>query len=411
MLRGLSDQAWQVRRKTGELFAAMGRRAQPFLCQALTHTSPRARLQAAEGLSNAGKPTKKTLRALKRAFKDREPGVRMAVMKVIKQYTPQTFLPLLPTCLEDKYWLARARCADAIGAYKRRAAALIPHLIRQSRHNKEHIRFSVLRALGAIASQPKRSLPALIVGLADTQWRVRWAAATGIGVFRKKARRAVRPLLRAFRDAKRKIRGPAAISLGQIGRRATRALPFIIAPLQKDKTMAHISSKLSSSFQRAMLAFQLRPKEKHLLYLFSLTRAVAEYGKLAVPLLRKRTFRGKGMPRMWLLFCLGRIGPAARRATPQVRRLLTHPKQEVRWIASLVLARIAPRKQSTIRALKRLKADKSEWVQAAAKQALFHAELPYANPKVKRLPQAEQAAAQFLYVMRSKDTSPTLLWQ
>lgn len=378
LLYALQDRQWRIRDVAKKGLARLGGSILPQLKLALQSRSPRVRLHVAEILGQIGPSALPALPTLHTTLKDREWGVRVAVMRTLGGLASPTSTALFLHHLQLKnepYWRVRALAAHGLRSFTSHRYKLTSPLLRSAQDKHEAVRYASLQALLHLHSAPlhlaaqKTLFPALKRRLYDASWRVRWAAAHTLGSWKAGTQKIVQALLRAFRDKKRDIREVAAISLGRIGHPARKAIPLFLRIIERDKAMPLAVRNLRSPLGRMAVAMRLKNKLPYLKMVFGVTRGLAEFGPLAVrPILR--SLRKKRRPNPWLLFTLGCIGPRAHQALPLLQQWSRHRHADYRWMALLAMSRIGPQDRLVRMRFWQARKDPDEVVRIAAAQAL-----------------------------------------
>ena len=178
-------------------------------------------------------------------------------------------VPDLVQALDDKDWVVRWSVARALGAVavessaNNSVAALSVALQDKDSRVCEAAAFALeqmgVAAQGALpalamaatgirndasAAGEERSCQVIDVGpaieevLMDNGWTVRWAAVRALGVIGAGSREALPPLTQALRDEEWQVRGIAALAIGQFGKEATSESMTAVAQLTSDEHAA-----------------------------------------------------------------------------------------------------------------------------------------------------------------------------
>jgi HEAT repeat protein len=414
----LEDRQWRIRDTAAKALFQKGPSILPALAKALRHTHPRVRLHSAEIIGKFGPRAKRVLAALHGAMHDREWGVRVAVTKAIGQAASRRSLQVLSHHLQrDPYWRVRALSAQALATFAPTSPTLRKQLLQATKDRHEAVRYQA--ALALLKGQPgaRTTAPALVRTLqrlmTDTSWRVRWAGADGLGQLGPIARKSIPALQKAFADKQRNIRETAAISLAKMGRHAKHMIPTFVDKLERDDAMPLAMQNLRSPVGRIMVAMRLKKRLPYLKYLFGITRALATFGRLAVPELQ-RALRRKTNPNPWLIFTLGCIGKDAKRALPMLLKWSRHTRADYRWMAVLAMSRVAPTSTQVRKALWNARKDPDEVVRKAAAQALAECKDPrfLASPAYQALirdtSRIRLGAKNLIHFMKSRSMTPTV---
>jgi len=182
----------------------------------LTHEAAAVRAAAAEALGHL-EVDGKSVRALARLLDDKEPAVRLAVVRALVRQGPKarSALGKLAEHLDDEDAEVAAGAARAIGVSGTAAAAetLRPRL----KTGPMALRVAAAAAVYELTSETMDALPVLLEGLAAPSVRVRVQAAAALEQIKPKAAQAGAALLGALKDASADVRIHAAGALYATG--------------------------------------------------------------------------------------------------------------------------------------------------------------------------------------------------
>jgi len=203
----------------------IGPAAVPGLLKGLEDNSPRARQEAALALVRFYAHPKETMPALVRALQDRDPEVRLAVIRSVegvsidgrdkKLAVPRLIAALMDT--DSRLRVAAAAALEKLGPHGRMA---IPALLAVLHDEVVEARRGAAMALWRIGPDREYNsalVKAMAPALKDRDARTRQVAGfvlTGIG---PGAKGAVGALMAALKDTDASVRGTAATALGAIG--------------------------------------------------------------------------------------------------------------------------------------------------------------------------------------------------
>ncbi len=361
------DPSYPLRQIAQQKLRIYGLRALPALQSALQDPHPRIRLEAAKRLGELGLQARTAIGSFA-LHKEREPGVRVAILESIGKIAPQDAVETLARGLADPYSRARLAAAVSFGKITPASHAL-PHLgalLRACRDPHPDTRFAAAQSVGLLRLSPSQSLPPLLALLRDPQWRIQAQSIEAIGAYGSSATSVIRPLLDQLRNKTSPLRSHAALALAQIGHPARQALPLLVEELAQDTSLSVVVDHLIQPMMRPFLIFRIGSLEQPLLLMFSFTRAVATYQHTALPPLRKSLQRSTTPP-LWLLFAVGRLGPHAAALLPYLLRLSPKAPLAHRYLRLLVISRIAPKDRKARSLLQRsLRANEPPLRMAAA---------------------------------------------
>ncbi len=386
--------ALHAKNETVRLFAAKnlgamgadGKAGVKSLAQALRDKSRHVPYSAATALGQIGPAAKEALPDLMKTLKDTTGLMRVRVAEAINKIDPtatKRTVPVLIALLKDRHFLARQAAAQELGRCGPAAGKAIPALVKLLDDESPGPRKAAVLALGQLKAKPSDVVPALKKRLKDTYVDVRVAAAmvleqldpttrpatipvlveslTDDGAFsiRRSAKLlggmgkdAVPGLIKAFKEGKVTARIRAASALGMIGRDAASAADVLIATLT-EKSSEATYSYVRRSAARALGKIGVRKGEVVPILIEMLkdrnVRAGAsealhlldpEANKAHMDIFIKALQRGDPWSRADAARALGRIGPAAKRAIPQLMVLLYDHDDDVRSAAAEALKSI-----------------------------------------------------------------------
>ncbi|MCB9641450.1 MAG: HEAT repeat domain-containing protein [Myxococcales bacterium] len=406
------DPAFSIRHIARQKLEKAEDYALPSLIIALRDKHPRVRLQAAQLLGRLGKQATSAISSLS-IHKEREPGVRVAILQAIGKIAPQEAVPMLAKGLSDPYYRAKVAAAVAFGTIRppQQAEAYLPKLFLACRDAHPDVRFAAAQSLGQLKILAAPSVIALQALLRDKVWRVQAQSAESIGRFGPKAAPAVPALLQRLRDTNSPLRSRVALALAQIGKRSKQALPILLQELSQDTSLDVVVQHLLNPVMRPLLVFRIGGLEKPLLLMFAFSRAVATYEHVAISPLRKK-LRKTSVPPLWLLFSMGRLGPHAKPFFTKILRLKSTAPLAQRYLRNLVLARIAPNHPKTRRFLLQQCKAKEQPLRIAAAVALQS--IGQSTPQIQQILQEDdtirRATERTFRMMRDLNTTP-YLWR
>jgi HEAT repeat protein len=294
---------------------------------------------AEQALLRIGIHTRPAVPYLATLAEDEDYYVRMRAMVALRQIGPdaQTAVQALVRQLFSKDETTRGLAADALGSIGRGAGDAAPALgkaLSGASNNYDRIG-------NALARIGKPAVASLKTALGDKDEWARAVAAEALGKIGPDARDAVPELAAALGDPSLRVRHHAAVALGKIGPEAKPVVPALTKALRDADDVAICA---------ALALVQIDP-------------AAIE---TAVPALIGALERG--MDSRSAAEALARLGPAAKRAVPSLRRALEEGAADARKFAAVALGCIGPdAAQATDALVKRLKDDYVDARVAAAR--------------------------------------------
>jgi HEAT repeat protein/lysophospholipase L1-like esterase len=236
-------------------------------------------------------------------------------------------------------------------------------------------RAEAARALATLGETAAPAVPALTVALADSSHVVRAAAAWALGNVGPAAAPAVPALIRLLRDVDPFVRAGAAFGLGGVGEAAAGAAATLIDRL--DDPDERVRWRAADALAKVGLdEASVEPLARLVQETTGLGRghAAEALGRLgpaarsAVPELVAAASDSRPDVRWRAIWALGRIGPAAAPAVPQLRAALADP--DLRWRAADALGAVGTRAIEARPELEALLTDPSSNVRWRAASAL-----------------------------------------
>ncbi len=181
-------------------------------------------------------------------------------------------------------------------------------------------------ALGMLGGDSEGAVPALArLMVDDPEVRVRVEASLALSKLGKLARGAVPALARALADSHQLVRMNAARTLLELGREARPAAPELVKAMKDAENDSQVGT------------FELSVRE---VATVALGRATAGSDEGVAPLVEALEGAHTDGMRRAAARGLGEVGASARSAEPQLRALLKHEDESVRWTAGVSLKQI-----------------------------------------------------------------------
>ena len=231
--------------------------------------------------------------------------------------------------------LARAFEQRSIPAIKVATAADLAQLETFAHDKNKQVRAAALEALGRLHDEA-----AVIAGTSDADPTVRYAAISALGHIPTPGSVAKLIALLKHRDVA--IRMAAAEALAELGPVAAEAAPALVAAYgtlgMADATQ--IAGKLGASAVPALVAMIQHGSNEHAALALFEMGAGATSG--AHELVQIANTNRSSRVREWVIRTLGRIGPAATFALPDLESMLLDPANDIVRAATSAIAQIGP---------------------------------------------------------------------
>ncbi|HEY7331176.1 MAG TPA: HEAT repeat domain-containing protein [Gemmataceae bacterium] len=335
-LEDLDDPDYHVSERAADVLVNVGADAVPLLLDACEQGGPRLHRRAAAVLVRLGASA---ARGLATALKDKAQPQRVAVALV--RLGPVAVGPLREALLEEKGGEAAAYILGLIGP---RAADAVPDLIAavQRASSSTALRGQAVFALGRIGEPSEAIVPALITALKDSKKEVREQAVIALGWIGSPTHEVVSALTAALNDKETIIAIKVCRVLSLLG--SSEATPDLLTVLQSDRHEVAVEAG------RAL--WRLGPKAAPIVpMLLSAAQGpidkaapardlLASFGPDVVPDLVKQLRANEAARREAAADVLGRIGPPARAAVPDLLAALKDQSSSVALMAAMALAQI-----------------------------------------------------------------------
>lgn len=207
----------------------------PALVRGLQSHTPSNRLQAAKDLGRLGWLAREALPALVKALDDSDSKVREAAAHAIGQMGPDG-LPALSGMLnhQDKY--VRRNAAWALGKLGPLARPALPSLCAALKDNDPRTASGIAQALGNMGADAADAIPALAEAMRGTNIVLCRLAAKALSQIGPPA---VATLIAHLQHSDPFIRGESALAIGWMGAVARSAVPFLTQVVRGPRTAAY----------------------------------------------------------------------------------------------------------------------------------------------------------------------------
>lgn len=334
----LSDPNYEVSDVAAEVLVSVGPDAVPILLEAYEHGDIRLHRRAAAALVRIGANSAPGLIAALKG-KPKEQRIEVALVRLGSAAVPA----LREALNEDRSGEAAAHVLGLIGSP---ASAAVPDLIAVLERQQAPAAFrgEAAFALGRIGEPVGDIVPVLIAALKDRKVEVRRQAADALGWIGPPAREAVPALIAVLKDEEAKVAKRACQALSFIG--DARAAPPLLEIVRSDREELHAEAG-QALWRLGAKAEQILPSLLSLAHGLKDKTAparalLASFGPRAVPILVKTLRDDEPARRETAAEVLGRIGPPARLAVPDLLAALQDKSPTVALLAAGALAEIDP---------------------------------------------------------------------
>ena len=376
----LEDDDLSVRQEIVSGLGRAGVKGVPFLVRALANSNDSTRLLALSSLKQLGPNARKAGDSLERLLLDASPDLYEEAKAVMVEIG-MDLLPFCLSALASPDGKARLRAAEILtepAQATERAGAAIPALRQLLLGEKEEefdgsdyhtaleslfrasvqsakvglgdedfrIRSLAASCLGDAATCRDQALSALVLALKDQDWRVRQAAAESLGYLEEDE--AVLPLTAALADEAAGVRIAATEALGRFGPKARAAAPALLEALKSEdpeerkqaaSTLGDIGGKIEGAVPSLRRLVEDPSPKVRIWAAYALARLGGDEG-LGLPFLLPALTEFEDDLRACTAMAIGRIGRPARAAIPDLKKLLTDSSYFVRASAARALARM-----------------------------------------------------------------------
>lgn len=321
-------------------YAGRGLRAWTAL---LDDPRPYRRCAAARALGAIGSDAGVSVRELTRTLSDKDSSVRMEAAVALGRIGPAaaSSAPAMIAALRRASSFEGGLIGPALAGLGPEA---VPPLVEATRERVGHVRWESIRALRLIGPGARGALGRLEEQARDPEGRDRVEAAFALWSIAHRPE-AISVLAEALADPDEFVGGTAADHLGGIGPEAKPAVPALIRALDDKRfvirgSAANALGKIGAGAKDAIPALLHAPGP---VGPGSTTFAIpaAAVGPAAVPALIEGLNDPGDGPRRTAAEALGRIGPEARAAVPELIRMSTSARATDRVVAATALWRIA----------------------------------------------------------------------
>jgi HEAT repeat protein len=301
-------------RAAQSLYAADGKVEEvlPVLLEGLKNKDRAVWGQAAVGVGKVGPRAAEAVPTLIELFKAQGNMGAFELQEALVRIGAPSVPPLVEMLTSPQAVTQRFYVSNTLGRLGPPAARAVAPLLG---HADIQVRQAACQAVGQMGADARAVVPKLAECLKDTDVRVRQAALSAFTTLGPNARAAVPDLIEGAKDTNATVRYQCLMALERTGGDPATLKPVALAALKDDSPLVQN--------QALSLLLVVDPKNPDIL-----PRAVAMLEKPA--------------SRYQALLLVGRMGPAAAKAVPDLAKLLKDPDANLRRNAVLALGQIGP---------------------------------------------------------------------
>lgn len=281
------------------------------LARQLKSDSVPARIEAAKALNALSPNVAPVARELVAALKDDYFDVRENACEALRKLGPAAVPPLSEALKDDSYYmqLYAARTLGRIGPAAKEAVPALGELLTRADND---VRGAVVEAIEAIGD-PAPAAAALLSALSHPNEGVRATAARALA---KAGKTLVPEIAKLLTSSDPGAVAAAALALAEIGRDAASSAPALVKLLLDECERARRETAAIDSV--GIRESRLRHAVRESVYI----PIVGKMGAPAAPFLRDALRKADELKVWWVLEALGKLGPAARVALPELTEAL-----------------------------------------------------------------------------------------
>ena len=318
-------------------------------------------------------------------------------------------VPAIKQVIDAKNPVASLNACDALAGIGAASADAVEPLIAAAKSSDAKLRWHAISALGDIGQPAKAAIPTIVAALSDADTQVRFNAGHALKLFGEAAvpslvealknekaqpyvlpviagigpdaKGAVTPLAGLIQSKDANLQREAIIALASIGEAAKPTVPALIKAVDDKKfasrpAAAFALGKIKSKEAVPSLKNGLNSSDDPVLQLASVWALLQidptnrEYEAIALPkLIGALTSERPGMRRE-AVETLGRMGPRAKSAVPELQKRLKDDDALVRRETLIAFAEIGPDSQPAVEAITKLLAESDPSLRPVACYAL-----------------------------------------
>lgn len=350
------------------------------LSSGLSAADADVRTSAGNVLAKMGRHAQGTEQVLSVALNDESAEVRVAAADAIWKVTGMTdrSVPVLEDALKHDSRVLRIRAAATLWQMNGNSAAVLPVVLESLSNGDKSAKKDALRLIGTIGPRAQDAVPFLMAAFEDREIRNERRLSEEVSkCLGKIGRAAVPQLIDAVKEPGNYLRSWGACdAIAAIGPEAQPAVQPLIEGLRKVSRTDYIFHE-RASLALASIGSNDEAFVRDLLELLGdqpaqagVAEALAKYGLPVVPQLIELLRDGDALRQSGAALALGKIGPDAKEAVPELSAALKHRIIGVRLRAAQALGRMGSESSDVIPDLIIVLRDKNESVRREASIAL-----------------------------------------
>ena len=346
LIKAFADGSAEVRQAAGEAVGKLGVAAVPALRSALKDDGAGVRLQAARALGEVGADAKEAVTDLAALLVDKEKGIPLEASNALAKIGKAS-IPVLVETLKNADINARGLAVDTLAKI---GAPAVPVLVDALGANWVDVRSQAARQLGLLRVSDKMVVIGLAHTLKDENAMVRRTAAQALQNLGPGAHLAAPALLATLRDPDAAVRHHVLLALTTVRGDAKEMVPALVELLKDESPQIRQSAvRILSGYGAPALPHMLVAlkdvdagvRQQALFGLQAIPGDIKEALPALLPMLGDNNINTR---RITILL----LGRAGEEAVPHLREALKDPAPNLRWTAASSLGNLGPAAKKAI---------------------------------------------------------------